>query len=417
MPEKSLLKNSSNESANYSFGFFNPGFDLDAAINSGKQAEILANFNSLAHTKAVAHYESISENGVGETPYIIAYTGISDLPSTWADSPPWEIAVLTNSTFPKIPSGAEGTPTDYDITTLKYDLVLVGKETLGGGLDGGHLYSTEEMKEDEEAPVITLLGESPTTVYVGENYNDAGATATDEFAGDLTESILIAGAEIDTSTVGNYIVTYNVQDPAGNSAKEITRLVSVVQAPASRPAIKSLVVDGNKVTITLVTPDGVYDHWRVLISEESFNENLPLEGVIIKPGLEFTSPALASGTHQIHLAFADDKSLIIGESISTQVVILNTSGKKVQVTYGTASSGESGSIFSDSNGIGFSAGEPGIAAYGFFTPGYDIERGASRGDMNEMLSNFNPLAWSNFNDAISPGFFLKTVEHFENGVE
>ena len=227
---------------------------------------------------------------------------------------------------------------------------------------------------------------------------------------------MIAGAEIDTSTVGNYIVTYNVQDPAGNSAKEITRLVSVVQAPASRPAIKSLVVDGNKVTITLVTPDGVYDHWRVLISEESFNENLPLEGVIIKPGLEFTSPALASGTHQIHLAFADDKSLIIGESISTQVVILNTSGKKVQVTYGTASSGESGSIFSDSNGIGFSAGEPGIAAYGFFTPGYDIERGAARGDMNEMLSNFNPLAWSNFNDAISPGFFLKTVEHFENGV-
>ena len=55
--------------------------------------------------------------------------------------------------------------------------MLVGKETLGGGLDGGHLYSTEEMKEDEVAPVITLLGESPTTVYVGENYDDAGATA------------------------------------------------------------------------------------------------------------------------------------------------------------------------------------------------------------------------------------------------
>ena len=112
LPEKSLFKNSSNESANYSFGFFNPGFDLDAAINSGKQAEILANFNSLAHTKAVAHYESISENGVGETPYIIAYTGISDLILDLGQhSPPWEIAMsLTNSTFPKIPAGAEARP-------------------------------------------------------------------------------------------------------------------------------------------------------------------------------------------------------------------------------------------------------------------------------------------------------------------
>ena len=144
------------------------------------------------------------------------------------------------------------------------------------------------MKPDTVAPVISLTGDNPSIVYIGENYDDAGASAVDDVAGDLTDSIVSNGAEIDTSTAGNHIVTYNVKDLAGNAADEVTRLVSVVPAPASRPEIETIVVNGNKVTITLKTPDGVYDHWRVLIGEESFNENLPLEGVIIN---------LVSNTH------------------------------------------------------------------------------------------------------------------------
>ena len=235
------------------------------------------------------------------------------------------VAIVTNTNFPKIPAGAEGTPTDYDITAQDGDSVLVGKETLGAGIEGGHVYTTVEMKLDTVAPVISLTGDNPSIVYIGENYDDAGATAVDDVAATLLDSIVSNGAEIDTSTAGNHIVTYNVKDLAGNAADEVTFVLTCRASTSICPEIETIVVNGNKVTITLKTPDGVYDHQGVLIGEESFNENLPLEGVIIKPGLEYTSSALPSGTHQIHLAFGyDDKNLIVGESISTQVVILNT---------------------------------------------------------------------------------------------
>jgi len=77
------------------------------------------------------------------------------------------------------------------------------------------------------SPVITLLGESEVTIEVGSNYEDAGATAFDNLDGDLTASI-ITSSNVDTSTVGSYLVTYNVTDTAGNTAIEVTRVVNVV---------------------------------------------------------------------------------------------------------------------------------------------------------------------------------------------
>ena len=81
---------------------------------------------------------------------------------------------------------------------------------------------------DNTSPVITLLGESVVTVEVGSNYVDAGATATDDVDGDLTASI-ITSSDVDISTVGTYLVTYNVSDTAGNAATEVTRTVNVVE--------------------------------------------------------------------------------------------------------------------------------------------------------------------------------------------
>ena len=78
------------------------------------------------------------------------------------------------------------------------------------------------------SPVITLLGESEVTIEVGSNYEDAGATAFDNLDGDLTASI-ITSSNVDTSTVGAYLVTYNVSDSAGNTAIEVTRVVNIVE--------------------------------------------------------------------------------------------------------------------------------------------------------------------------------------------
>lgn len=88
---------------------------------------------------------------------------------------------------------------------------------------------------DATKPVITLIGSASVTITEGGTYNDAGATATDNLEGDLTSSIVTVNP-VNTSVVGNYTVTYNVTDGAGNSATEVTRSV-VVQAVA--PTVES----------------------------------------------------------------------------------------------------------------------------------------------------------------------------------
>ena len=85
---------------------------------------------------------------------------------------------------------------------------------------------------DQTVPVITLLGDASVTINQGSTYTeqeDAGATATDNADGDLTSSIVVGGLDtLDTNVVGDYIITYNVTDAAGNAATEVTRTVSVV---------------------------------------------------------------------------------------------------------------------------------------------------------------------------------------------
>lgn len=82
---------------------------------------------------------------------------------------------------------------------------------------------------DSTPPVITLVGDSSVDVNEGSTYNDAGATAIDDFDGNITANIVVSNP-VDTSTPGTYTVTYNVSDAAGNAATEVVRTVNVLFA-------------------------------------------------------------------------------------------------------------------------------------------------------------------------------------------
>lgn len=99
------------------------------------------------------------------------------------------------------------------------------------GMDGVLVLDVSDT--DREPPVITMLGDDPAVVTVGDTYIDAGATATDNIDGDLTSKIALA-SNVDTSRVGAYHVTYNVTDNAGNAAKEAKRTV-IVQPKVKDP--------------------------------------------------------------------------------------------------------------------------------------------------------------------------------------
>ncbi|MCX6720745.1 MAG: DUF5011 domain-containing protein [Candidatus Staskawiczbacteria bacterium] len=90
--------------------------------------------------------------------------------------------------------------------------------------------NTAFVPPDTTAPVITLTGDPEITITVGDVYIDAGATVLDNVDGDLTTKIIIVNP-VDANAVGDYTITYNVSDVAGNSAVEVTRLVHVVAVP------------------------------------------------------------------------------------------------------------------------------------------------------------------------------------------
>lgn len=87
-------------------------------------------------------------------------------------------------------------------------------------------FQTVDIVVDTTAPVITLLGDNPVIVEVGDTYDDAGATASDNIDGDITANINTDNP-VDTNVPGTYTVTYNVSDDAGNPAVEVTRTVEV----------------------------------------------------------------------------------------------------------------------------------------------------------------------------------------------
>jgi len=92
---------------------------------------------------------------------------------------------------------------------------------------------------DTVAPVITLSGTNPQTLTVGMTYTELGASATDNVDGNLSGNITIDASAVDTNTVGNYSVTYNVSDTAGNAAVEVSRTVQVTAATVNPPGDSS----------------------------------------------------------------------------------------------------------------------------------------------------------------------------------
>jgi hypothetical protein len=78
-------------------------------------------------------------------------------------------------------------------------------------------------------PIITLLGDNPINITVGDTFIDPGATATDVEDGDLTGSIITTGT-VDTAVVGAYTITYTVTDSGGLTDTK-TRTVNVSAVP------------------------------------------------------------------------------------------------------------------------------------------------------------------------------------------
>jgi hypothetical protein len=88
------------------------------------------------------------------------------------------------------------------------------------------VYRQIVVSNDTTPPVITLNGNSEIQLQVGDTYEELGATANDNQDLDIT-SLLVVQGDVDTTKIGSYTITYDVEDLSFNPAPQVTRTVTV----------------------------------------------------------------------------------------------------------------------------------------------------------------------------------------------
>ena len=79
---------------------------------------------------------------------------------------------------------------------------------------------------DNNAPIITIIGDNPLNINVGNPFVDLGAKATDNVDGDLTNNIVVTGT-VNINIPGKYEIIYTVVDSSNNIGRAI-RTVNVI---------------------------------------------------------------------------------------------------------------------------------------------------------------------------------------------
>jgi hypothetical protein len=147
----------------------------------------------------------------GENPYTTeAGVAYSDPGASATDAVDGSVSVSNNS-------GSAvniNTPGTYTVTYTATDAANNSSQT-----------TRTVYVQDRTLPVINLDGNNPYIIEAGVTYIDPGSSATDTFDGSVSVSNN-SGATVDTSTPGDYTVTYTATDAAGNTTTR-TRTVTV----------------------------------------------------------------------------------------------------------------------------------------------------------------------------------------------
>ena len=88
--------------------------------------------------------------------------------------------------------------------------------------------------QDTTAPTLSLVGPAVVTISCGTAYRHRRHRERLMHAGIITGAIVVnpGGLNMANPTGGDYTITYNVQDPTGNAATPVSRLVHVIDNTA-----------------------------------------------------------------------------------------------------------------------------------------------------------------------------------------
>jgi len=232
---------------------------------------------------------------------------------------------------------------------------------------------------DTTKPVITLEGNETVTVTEGTTYTDAGARANDNYDGDISSDINTTNP-VDTTTIGNYTVTYNVEDDANNTATPVTRIVNVV-ADTIAPTITLL---GN--AIVFLDKNATYIDAGATAND---NKDGNISANIITTGMVDTTRV---GSYVITYNVKDDAN-----NTATPVK------RRVNVTPTITAPFKTGQLTSY-DAAGNEVNDSSVKDDGYYQKG--VSKNFTRDDATEIVTdNVTGLMWQDNNDVTA---FLRT---------
>lgn len=182
--------------------------------------------------------------------------------------------------------------------------------------------------EDKESPSIILEGDSIINIYLGSTYSEPGYKALDTCEGDITNKVIVSG-EVNTNLVGDYQLTYTVEDANGNK-QETTRTIKVIKRESSNQGVGKIIYltfdDGPSSTITpeilkILKEENVQATFFVINRDDSLN-------YLIKQAYDDGHTiALHSYTHDYSYVYSSVDAYF-QDLTSIQNKVLSITGKK-----------------------------------------------------------------------------------------
>ncbi|KND47671.1 MAG: putative RTX toxin [Parcubacteria bacterium C7867-006] len=167
-------------------------------------------------------------------------------------------------TFATTSNPTKGTLTSFDLNTGAFTYTPNANENGSDSFtfvanDGVTNSSTAtvsiDIKPVNDLPSITLFGNNPINLLVGDTFVDPGASSTDPEDGDITSSIVVTGT-VSTSTPGTYTLTYTAMD-SEDASTSTTRTVIVTAQPVenTQPLCTDGIDNDGDRLVDLADPD------------------------------------------------------------------------------------------------------------------------------------------------------------------
>lgn len=158
---------------------------------------------------------------------------------------------LNSSNFGFPAEGVSADPKSQDVIILSESGLTDGSGKLSMSLSNG-----KDSVQSNELPVAVygvpkiIIGSFYYEIKKGEAYVDPDdITATDSFGGDIKASLSVSGS-VDTTTLGDYVLTYTVHDSCGNAASAVRTVKVVTGCPLYIAVTPSSGYTGTVVRIT-----------------------------------------------------------------------------------------------------------------------------------------------------------------------